>query len=104
LFTPCRSTKGGSGLGLAISQQMAHQLGAKLELKRSGPDGCVFALTLPRLLLAGEGAATADGPAPERLASISQPAAQTGSDLARCVREASSSISENNLCNSPDHM
>ena len=58
LFTPCRSTKGGSGLGLAISQQMAHQLGAKLELKRSGPDGCVFALVLPRPLLAGASALT----------------------------------------------
>ena len=86
LFTPCRSTKGGSGLGLAISQQMAHQLSAKLELKRSGPDGCVFALVLPRHLLAGEDAASAADPAPGLPASGPQPAVQTGPGLEQCVR------------------
>jgi signal transduction histidine kinase len=53
LFTPCRSTKGGSGLGLAISQQLAHQLGAKLELKGNGARGATFALILPRAVCAG---------------------------------------------------
>lgn len=52
LFTPCRSTHGGSGLGLAISKQIANQLGADLELKTNSPDGCVFALQLPRSLFA----------------------------------------------------
>ncbi|MEI2723108.1 MAG: HAMP domain-containing sensor histidine kinase [Verrucomicrobiota bacterium] len=52
LFTPCHSTHGGSGLGLAISKQLANQLGAVLELKTNSPDGCVFALRLPRSLLA----------------------------------------------------
>lgn len=47
LFRPCQSTRaGGSGIGLAISKQLANHLGAELELKRSSPDGCVFALTL----------------------------------------------------------
>ena len=54
LFAVCRSTKGGSGLGLAISRQLASHLGAQLELKSSTAAGCVFALTLPRALLAGE--------------------------------------------------
>jgi signal transduction histidine kinase len=48
LFKPCQSTKeGGSGIGLAICQQLAKHLGADLELKSSGADGCVFALTVP---------------------------------------------------------
>lgn len=48
LFTPCKSTKaGGSGIGLAISKQLANHLGGGLELKRSGPDGCLFVLTVP---------------------------------------------------------
>ena len=54
LFSVCRSTKGGSGLGLAISRQLASHLGAQLELKSSTTVGCVFALTLPRALLAGD--------------------------------------------------
>ncbi len=54
IFAPCRSTKGGSGLGLAISRQLANQLGAQLELARSGPDGCVFALNLPRAVFGEE--------------------------------------------------
>ena len=52
LFTPCHSTHGGSGLGLAISNQLANQLGAALELITNSPSGCVFALKLPRNLLA----------------------------------------------------
>lgn len=48
LFLPCRSTReGGSGLGLAISKQLAEFLGATLELRESGPTGCVFVLDLP---------------------------------------------------------
>jgi signal transduction histidine kinase len=48
LFLPCHSTReGGSGIGLAISRQLADYLGARLELKRSSPDGCVFELELP---------------------------------------------------------
>jgi signal transduction histidine kinase len=50
-FVPCSSTKdGGSGIGLAISKQLAHHLGARLELRRSTPAGCVFALMLPASL------------------------------------------------------
>lgn len=57
LFTPCRSTQGGSGLGLAISRQLAQQLGATLELQTNSSRGCVFALTLPRAVIAEEGVA-----------------------------------------------
>jgi len=50
-FTPCASQKdGGSGIGLAISKQLAHHLGARLDLCKSAPTGCVFALTLPAAL------------------------------------------------------
>jgi signal transduction histidine kinase len=49
LFQPCRSTKPqGNGIGLAICQQLAHHLGARLELSRSSAQGCVFTLQLPR--------------------------------------------------------
>lgn len=47
LFVPCRSTKGGAGLGLAISKHLADHLGAKLDLIRTGPRGCVMELSLP---------------------------------------------------------
>jgi signal transduction histidine kinase len=48
LFKPCQSSKeAGSGIGLAICKQLANHLGASLELRRSAPPGCVFALTLP---------------------------------------------------------
>lgn len=57
LFTPCRSTQGGSGLGLAISQQLAQQLGATIELQANNNRGCVFALTLPRVVVAEESVA-----------------------------------------------
>jgi C4-dicarboxylate-specific signal transduction histidine kinase len=67
LFAPCRTTKpGGSGIGLAISQQLAHHLGAELELKQTGPAGAVFTLTLPAALLGQKrgalGAQTAGAP------------------------------------------
>jgi signal transduction histidine kinase len=49
LFQPCRSTKpGGGGIGLAICRQLAMQIGASLELKRSTPVGSVFCLLLAR--------------------------------------------------------
>ncbi len=57
LFQPCRSTKGGSGLGLAISQQIANQLGAKLELLATSSQGSTFRLRLPP-------AARTEGPRP----------------------------------------
>ncbi|MBL9171810.1 MAG: hypothetical protein JNN07_29035 [Verrucomicrobiales bacterium] len=47
LFTPCRSSKsGGTGIGLAISAQLAHHLGAVLQLVQTGPTGSIFALEL----------------------------------------------------------
>ncbi len=49
LFMPCTSAKkGGGGIGLAISKQLAHSLGAKLEMTDGGPSGCTFRLTLPQ--------------------------------------------------------
>lgn len=76
LFAPCRSTKGGSGLGLAISKQLTNQLGAELQLQRTGPNGCTFALTLPRALLAGaeREMAALDSPAGCRLTPAGKPA------------------------------
>jgi signal transduction histidine kinase len=48
LFVAQRSSKqDGCGIGLAISKQLAHHLGASLELKHSSDAGTVFALTLP---------------------------------------------------------
>jgi signal transduction histidine kinase len=48
LFMPCTSAKkGGGGIGLAISKQLAHSLGAKLELTENSPAGCTFRLRLP---------------------------------------------------------
>jgi signal transduction histidine kinase len=56
LFQPCRSTKpGGGGIGLAICRQLATQIGASLELKKSTPLGSVFCLLLARK---GAGAGT----------------------------------------------
>jgi len=53
LFLPCRSTKpGGNGIGLALSQHLARHLGTDLKLVSSSQTGCVFALVLPRELLA----------------------------------------------------
>src|SRR6185503_16897765 len=52
-FEPCHSMKEGrSGIGLAISKQLANHLGASLELRSSTPQGCVFALLLPKVLWA----------------------------------------------------
>lgn len=48
LFKPCQSTKeGGSGIGLAICQQLAHHLGASLNLSSTDCSGSTFSLQLP---------------------------------------------------------
>lgn len=50
LFQPFAGTsrKGGSGLGLAIAAELARGHGGRLELERTGLDGTVFTLCLPR--------------------------------------------------------
>ena len=49
LFEPFhgRSAKGGSGLGLAISADLVRGHGGRLEMRRTGPEGTVFAVLLP---------------------------------------------------------
>jgi len=50
LFEPFFTTKGtgrGTGLGLMTCRRLAEQQGAKLDCVETGPDGTVFALTLP---------------------------------------------------------
>ncbi|HEX2860922.1 MAG TPA: sensor histidine kinase [Lacunisphaera sp.] len=48
LFQPGRSGKpGGTGLGLAISQLLALEIGATLQLVRSGPTGTEFSVKMP---------------------------------------------------------
>ncbi|MGV6846742.1 MAG: sensor histidine kinase [Marinibacterium sp.] len=50
LFTPFQGgvRKGGSGLGLAISQELVRGHGGELMLARTGPQGTVFEIRLPR--------------------------------------------------------
>ncbi len=50
LFQPFAGTsrKGGSGLGLAIAAELVRGHGGKLVLERTGPDGTVFAIHLPK--------------------------------------------------------
>ena len=50
LFTPFQGgiSKGGTGLGLAISQELVRGHGGNLELMRTGPDGTVFSVRLPK--------------------------------------------------------
>jgi len=50
LFTPFQggARKGGSGLGLAISAELIRGHGGTLELARTGPDGTVFEIRLPK--------------------------------------------------------
>jgi signal transduction histidine kinase len=38
---------GGAGLGLAIARELARAQGGDLELVQTGPEGALFALTLP---------------------------------------------------------
>ena len=50
LFTAFQggARKGGSGLGLAISAELVKGHGGTLELVRTGPDGTVFSICLPK--------------------------------------------------------
>lgn len=50
LFTPFQggASKDGSGLGLAISAELVRGHGGTLELKRTGPDGTIFEICLPK--------------------------------------------------------
>jgi two-component system, OmpR family, sensor histidine kinase CreC len=47
-FATTRHGEGGTGLGLAIVRAVAELHGGRAQLRRSGPQGAVFALTLPR--------------------------------------------------------
>lgn len=47
-FATTRHGEGGTGLGLAIVRAVAELHGGKAELRSSGPEGSVFALSLPR--------------------------------------------------------
>ena len=49
--------KGGSGLGLAIAAELVRGHGGALELVSTGETGTVFALTLPKTVIAVEGTA-----------------------------------------------
>lgn len=68
LFQPFQGgfRKGGSGLGLAISAELIRGHGGRLELTRTGPEGTVFAITLPREL--AEAPAAQAAPAPSKAA------------------------------------
>ena len=50
LFQPFQGgfRKGGSGLGLAISAELIRGHGGRLDLKKTGPEGTIFAVVLPR--------------------------------------------------------
>ncbi|MBV7408166.1 sensor histidine kinase [Maritimibacter sp. DP1N21-5] len=50
LFQPFAAggRKGGTGLGLAIAAELVRGHGGRLELERTGPEGTVFAIHLPR--------------------------------------------------------
>jgi len=49
--------KGGTGLGLAIAAELTRGHGGRLELRRTGPEGTVFAIVLPKADLALSAAA-----------------------------------------------
>ncbi|MEO3416978.1 HAMP domain-containing sensor histidine kinase [Roseovarius sp. CAU 1744] len=50
LFTPFQggTSKGGTGLGLSIASELIRGHGGTLELERTGPDGTVFCVRLPK--------------------------------------------------------
>jgi signal transduction histidine kinase len=50
LFRPFQggARKGGSGLGLAIAAELVRGHGGTLDLTRTGPEGTVFVITLPK--------------------------------------------------------
>lgn len=53
LFTPFQggARKGGSGLGLAIAAELVRGHGGTLMLNRTGPEGTVFTVTLPKSVI-----------------------------------------------------
>jgi len=55
LFQPFAGTsrRGGTGLGLAIAAELVKGHGGRLDLERTGPDGTVFAVHLPKGLQVG---------------------------------------------------
>ncbi|MFV0246074.1 MAG: sensor histidine kinase [Qingshengfaniella sp.] len=55
LFTPFQggARKGGSGLGLVIAAELVRGHGGRLEMTRTGPEGTVFTIRLPRADLTG---------------------------------------------------
>lgn len=59
LFTPFQGgvSKGGSGLGLAIAAELVRGHGGELSLESTGPEGTVFAITLPKTVIGQEQAA-----------------------------------------------
>jgi signal transduction histidine kinase len=56
LFTPFQggARKGGSGLGLAIAAELVRGHGGNLSLTRTGPEGTVFTVTLPKTVIHSE--------------------------------------------------
>ena len=61
LFKPFQGSfrKGGIGLGLVIAGELVRGHGGTLRLDRTGPDGTVFAIVLPRVLAAAAAAGEA---------------------------------------------
>ena len=57
----------GIGIGLAIGQSLAHRMGGRIELARTGPQGSVFELWLPQAEAAPAAAAAPTGRAPALL-------------------------------------
>jgi signal transduction histidine kinase len=59
LFQPFQggTRKGGTGLGLAISADLVRGHGGRLDLRRTGPDGTVFAIFLPKAVISAPEAA-----------------------------------------------
>ncbi len=59
LFTPFQGgvSKGGAGLGLAISAELVRGHGGTLMLERTGAEGTVFSIMLPKLVVDAETAA-----------------------------------------------
>ena len=59
LFTPFQggARKGGSGLGLAIAAELIRGHGGLLDLEKTGPEGTVFVITLPKSVIEIEQAA-----------------------------------------------
>ncbi|RVV97093.1 HAMP domain-containing histidine kinase [Mesobaculum littorinae] len=59
LFTPFQggATKGGAGLGLTIAAELVRGHGGRLDLERTGPEGTVFRVVLPKTVLSVDAAA-----------------------------------------------